>query len=147
MVDEEGDGSSTKTRGAGRGGLNVVSPLFLIILIVCLLVGCGEKYSTQGRALSKKIDDYLISRGICSTVKDCNVKFETYEGHGNQVNYSIYNPKDRKGLAVLIEFVIENGIQITGGVPISISVYPKSRKDYGNFIFNPETIIKVEVIK
>lgn len=118
--------------------------LFFCGVMILLFVGCGEKYSEQGHLLSKKINESMIAAGICSTFNECKTQLEIYGGHGNQVNYTIYNP-DRKALAVLIEYVIENGIQITGGVPISISVYPKPREDYGNFFFQPNAMIKVEV--
>jgi hypothetical protein len=126
--------------------LYLVGAALLAVIIVSILVGCGEKYSEQGHILSREIHNNLISRGIC-TSKDCNAEYEVYGGHGNQINYSIYNPKDRKVLAALIEFVVENGLQISGGVPISISVYPKSRSEYGNMLFNPKPIVKVEVAK
>lgn len=110
-----------------------------------LLGGYSDgKYSEQASRLSKSIDMDLISRGFCSTVNECDTQLEVYGGHGNRINYTIYGPKSRKILAAFIGFVVENGVEITGGVPISISVYPKTREEYGNPIVRGETIIKVE---
>jgi hypothetical protein len=111
------------------------------------MVGCGDKYSKQGRELSKRINEHLIETGICSTIKECHAQLETYVDHDTRVNFSIYNPNNRKALAAFIEYVIEYGIQITDGIPISIKVYPESRQSYGNFIIPPKSIIKVEVSK
>lgn len=77
---------------------------------------------------------------------DCSKKIRLYGGHGNQVNYSIYAP-DKKALAATIAFVVENGMEITGGVPISVSVYPRSRESYGNMFFSPNPTISLEISK
>lgn len=121
--------------------------LSIIFFLCCFMVGCGEKYTKQGGDLSKKIEEHLIETGICSTRKECNAQLEVYVGHGNAVHYTIYNPKNRKALAAFIKYVIENGIQITDGIPIFITVYPKSRQSYGNSIFRSKPIIKIEVSK
>lgn len=135
------------------------SAIFLCVCVVCivfmawgamklldLLGGYSDgKYSKQGNQLLKSIDMDLISRGFCSTVNECKTQLEVYGEHGNRINYSIYGPKNRNVLAAFIGFVVENGTEITGGVPISISVYPKSSEQYGNPLVRGETMIKVEV--
>ncbi len=124
----------------------VTHSIILAALLIIFITGCVEKYNKQGHALSKELNNHLMKQGFC-TSKNCKRDFEIFGGHGNRVNFSIYNPKDKKVLASIIEYVVEHGLQVTGGVPISIYVYPKSRKEYGNFLFRPETILKLEVTK
>jgi hypothetical protein len=119
----------------------------IISFIGLLLSGCGEKYSNEGHLLFQEIHKNLISQGICLSEKNCYEKFEIKGGHGNQVNFSIYNPHSRKGLAIMIKFIVESGLKITKGIPISIYVYPKSRKEYGNFLIGPKPMIEMEISK
>jgi hypothetical protein len=119
--------------------------IFLLITFsIEPVMAMGEKYSKQGDALSKAMDRELINRGLCKDFNDINNKLPMFGGHGNQVNFSIYKP-DRKILAATFEFLIAHGIEITGGVPIAIRVYPKSREEYGNIVFSPKPTIQLEI--
>lgn len=122
--------------------------LISILLVALFSIGVanamGEKYREQGQALSMAIDRELISRGLCKDFNDVKSKLLMYGGHGNHVNFSIYQP-DRKVLAITFEFIVAHGLEVTGGVPISVSVYPKSREEYGNIIFSPNPTIQLEV--
>lgn len=135
-----------------RDDNRALSPVFSIIHYITIsflltLTGCGEKYSTQGNMLTKKIYEHMIYEKICSDINDCNNNVEIYTSHGNRVNYMLYNVKNRKILSSIIEFIVENGINITNGVPISVSVYPEPRKYYGNFHIFTKKIIEIEVEK
>ncbi len=131
---------------------SVMQKLKLIAVSVLLFVSfanrpamaMGEKYREQGNALSKAIYQELIKTGLCKDNNNVIGKLPMYGGHGNQVNFSIYKP-DRKILAATFEFLIAHGIEITGGVPIAIRIYPKSREEYGNIVISPKPAIQLEI--
>ena len=119
----------------------------ILAAVIISISGCGEKYSEQGHLLFQEIHKHLINSEICISKKECYKKFEIYHSHGNRVNFSIYNQKNNKKLSELIGFIVENGYKITGGVPISIYVYPKTRADYGNFLISPKPMMTLEINK
>lgn len=106
---------------------------------------CGSGYSEEHVLLSKSINNHLIENGFCSSPRECHGKLDIYGAEGKQIHFSIYGQENRKMIAVFIEFVIEKGIGITRGKPISIRVFPKRRKEYGSIFFSPKDIINVEI--
>lgn len=106
----------------------------------------GEKYASQGNRLSMAITQYLIEKKICvAGGQACSKKLETYGGHGNRVNYSVYGA-DKQALSAMLTFIIEHGIKVTDGVPISVFVYPNSRISYGSMLFNePSPVLTLKV--
>jgi glutamate-1-semialdehyde aminotransferase len=110
------------------------------------ITGCGERYTKEGGELSAEINKELIAQGFCSSPKECNQILRTYVGHGNHVNYSIYAPQNKSALAAVFKLLIERGMKITHGVPISVIVYPNTREEYGNTLFySPEPSIILEI--
>lgn len=101
-------------------------------------------YTIEGNELSSEINKELIAKGLCKLPKECQSVLEMYGGHGNQVNFSIYAP-NKLALKTVFQFLIERGIDITHGIPISVKVYPKSRDEYGNFNFNSKPSITLEI--
>lgn len=119
--------------------------IFILVVIGGFLSGCGEKYSEPGHLLFQEIHKHLINSGICISKKECYKKFEIYGGHGNRVNFSVYNQKDNNELAKLIGFIIKQGFKITGGVPISVFVYQNERADYGSFLISPKPMMTLRI--
>jgi hypothetical protein len=124
--------------------LFAVSVLLFVSLPNWPAMAMGEKYSEQGHTLSKAIYQELIRTGLCKDSDEVIARLPMYGGHGNQVNFSIYKP-DRKILAATVEFLIAHGFEITGGIPIAIRVYPKSREEYGNIVISPKPTIQLEI--
>lgn len=126
---------------------------FLILIFLFCLTGCGTRNMGEARLLGGAMINHLSEKGICHTASECSRKFDWTGEHENGVHWNIYDASDRKAVATLINFVVEHGIEITGGVPISITVYPMLRKDIGIhfknggqiIIFKPKNIIKIEV--
>jgi hypothetical protein len=126
---------------------------FLILIFLFCLTGCGTRNTDEARLLGGAMIDHLSEKGICHTAHECSRKFDWTGEHENGVHWNIYDASDRKAVATLINFVVEHGIEITGGVPISITVYPMLRKDIGIhsenggqiIIFKPKNITKIEV--
>ena len=125
----------------------------LIVGVLSLLpagsaLAIGEKYADQGARLGRAIDKHLIDQKICmSGGQDCNRKLPMYGGHGNKINFSIYAP-DKQALAAMVAYLIEHGMEVTGGVPISITVYPKTREAYASLLFSsPDPSITFKIDK
>jgi hypothetical protein len=106
-------------------------------------IGCGEPYRNEGDKLNEEINKELIAQKLCNSTRECNQIFRASSSHGNQLNYSVYAP-DKLVLATAFKVVIEKGMEITNGVPISIKVYPKTREEYGNNPFYT-SIITLEI--
>lgn len=105
----------------------------------------GEKYAEQGNRLGRAIEQHLIDKKICSNdAQRCVKKLTMYGGHGNRINFSIYAP-DRQALAAMFSFLVQHGMEVTGGIPISITVYPKTRAAYGNIFFSPPEQMTMEI--
>lgn len=122
--------------------------VFSVMLLAKPASGVGEKYSEQGSQVAKAVNQILVKKGICKPdLSDCTKKLTMYGGHGNRVNFSIYNP-DKRALAAMVEFLIDDGIRITEGVPIHIYVYANSRESYGSLLFSaPKPVIYLEINK
>lgn len=115
----------------------------------CILIlnGCGEKFTAEGNALGKAINEHLIAQTLCKDYADCKKKVEIYGGHGSQVNFSAYAVKDPKLVYAVLGFVASEGMRITKGVPISVSFYPEPHEQYVNTINFSKPTINLEVMK
>jgi len=120
--------------------------VILVVLTGMLLMGMGERYSKQGHALGKRVVEVLIQQGYCSDGNDCNKREVVLGEHGNRVNFNFYGMTDSKVLSVVFAMVLTEGLEITGGVPITISVFPKPKKEYlGAKSFFQKPSIRMEV--
>ncbi len=121
--------------------------LCLLLLFISIKKGWfGEKNSEEKNALARSINTYLIEKGFCTSGEECNKKLDAYVGRGGKhIAYSLYGISNRKMIAVFIGFVVEHGMEITQGVPVTIDVYPKRRAEYRNFLLPQKSIIEVEV--
>jgi hypothetical protein len=104
-----------------------------------------EKFREQGHALVTAMHQELIQQNLAPSDFNGFLKeVPLYGGHGDKVNLTIYKP-DRNALAAIFKFLVVHGLEVTGGVPISIRVYPKSREEYGNIISLPKASIELEI--
>lgn len=134
----------------GKRGLINIFIGFIIVFIIAIIFGKvpimgGEMYTKEGEALGAEITKELINQGFCKTNHECNQVLEIYAAHGNRVNFSIYGPKNKSALATVIKLIVERGIQLTSGIPISVRVFPKSRNEYGDIFLEPKSIIRLEI--
>ena len=127
--------------------LNFLRKAIGSLLCILVLNGCGEKFTDEGNALGKAINEHLIAQMLCKDYADCKNKVEIYGGHGNQVNFTAYAVKDPRLVYALIGFVASEGMRITKGVPISLSFYPKPRASYREIFDFSEPNFKLEVKK
>jgi len=92
----------------------------------------GEKYAEQGGRLSGALRTALVTGGFCKTSQECQKLLPGTAGHGDRVRIAYYEVNDRniKALSVLINMVVEQGISITSGIPITITAYKESHEEY-----------------
>jgi len=122
----------------------------MLILCVCavslMLMGMGEKYSEQGRALSPRVYEVLFREGYCTDWQDCYRKEVMFGEDGNRVNLHLYGVQDRKVIASVLSMVAAEGMEITGGVPITIRFFSKPKKELlglKSFTASPAIIMEV----
>lgn len=121
-----------------------------LILCVCavslMLMGVGEKYRKQGNALSLRVYDVLLREKYCTDLQDCHRKEVMFGEDGNRVNLHLYGVHDRKVIASVLSVVAAEGMGITGGVPITIRFFLKSKKELlglKSFTASPAIIMEV----
>ena len=120
--------------------------VILVVLTGVLLMGMGERYGKQGHTLGGKVYQALIQQGYCVDIDDCHKKAVMFGEDGNRVNLNLYGVEDRKVLSAVFAMVLTEGLEITGGVPITISVFPKPKKEYlGAKSFFQKPSIRMEV--
>lgn len=123
---------------------------FILIFTITILFGKGsimggEMYTKEGEALGAEITKELIKQGFCKTSRECNQVLEIYGGYGNRVNFSIYAPKNKSALAAVFKLLVERGIELTNGISIAVTVFPKSRNEYGDIFFEPKSVVRLEI--
>lgn len=105
-----------------------VSILIVLSITIC---GCGEKYARQGELLSAAIKRNH-EKERCLSSENCWSNFEVFGEHGNRVNINIYGVDSEKDISGTLMFVSENGLRITGGVPISLRFFREKKEDLLN---------------
>lgn len=108
-----------------------------------------DRHEEEGARLALEIHEFLKEENICSSPMECKKLFSTYRRHGNKVNLNIYgvnNKKSNEAVLKVFELVLNRGVIITDGVPITIRVFSKSREEYGSIIpgFGPKPIVTLE---
>lgn len=112
----------------------------------------GERYTDQGGRLSAATIDMLIAKGFCKTPRECHGFLPRYGGHGDRVRTSFYEigKKNSQAFHAVIELVIQDGIRITDGVPITIRGYRETHEEYrksGLFLKDVKPFLILEVNK
>lgn len=109
--------------------------------------------SPQGSALTKALFDQLKAQGVCKDNRSCNDALQMYREDGKRIYLNMYSQKDKKLASIVAEFLVARGLQITGGLPITLRVYPDPKTQYlgpvGNLAIigvTPESI-KLEINK
>lgn len=120
--------------------------IFCVCAMSLMLMGMGEKYSEQGGRLGKRIHALLITEGYCAKNNNLNCKDVLFGEDGNRVNLHLYGVHDRKVIASVLSVVAAEGMEITGGVPITIRFFSKPKKELlwlKSFTASPAIIMEV----
>ena len=130
-----------------RSYLRAIFFIVLALFSVSLIVGCGERYTSEGNLLAQEISRELVNRGVCENQRDCFNKLPIYGEHGSHVHFNCYEvgQKNKLILNAVINIVVTRGMEITKGVPITIEAFPKSHEEYVKSSFSKKPIIKMEV--
>lgn len=93
----------------------------------------GDKFSSQGNALYKSILDELIRQGVCSDNQSCSNALRLYSEDGDRIYMNMYGQTDKRLGSVVAKHIIENGIGLTGGVPITLRIYASQKSENTGF--------------
>jgi hypothetical protein len=98
-------------------------------------IGAGEGYTRQGHDLGEAIINALMEKGYCRKTEkdiDCVHNIPVFVGNGNRIHKSYYEigEQNREMFLFIVNFVARKGVEITGGVPISIYGYHETHEEY-----------------
>lgn len=111
----------------------------------------GSGFTEQGNALYKALSEYLIAQDICKDYKTCHDAHQIYrEDGGGRIYFNMYGQRDKTLTSMVAGFLVTNGLRITGGMPITLSVFEAPKTLNMGFmagIGKSETSIKLEINK
>lgn len=111
----------------------------------------GAGFSEQGNALSKALYNDLLKKGICTNVRACAESLQMYREDGKRIYVNMYGQKNTILASKVAAFYIEKGLNITGGMPITLKVFTGPKTQYLGLIKglfgNNEEILKLELNK
>lgn len=132
-----------------RAVLSIVF-LFAYLGTESVSMAAGEKYSEQGHALSKALVVELVKEKICVDVKACAEMLQMYGEDGDRIHLHIYSQTNRSFVSAVSRYLIESGLKVTGGVPITLLAFPGSHAQYMGIkaaFGSKEYAIKLEINK
>lgn len=126
----------------------------LVFIFLCLnylnSYAGGEQYRNQGHALGARIYEVLIQKHYCIDSNDCQKKEVMFGESGKRVNLNLYGIQEHEIISDVLQMVMHEGIKITDGAPITISVYPKQKSEYlgiKSALISPEPTVRLEINK
>lgn len=92
----------------------------------------GKKYSEQGAKLGAALHDALVSNGFCKTPKECYDLLPSTIETDSMVLLHFYEigEKNQAAFVTIVALVLTNGIQITGGAPITVKAFRETHEKY-----------------
>ena len=107
----------------------------------------GEKNKTELNNLWSEIKKMLIRSGHCNSAEDCFKRIPIYGEGGDRININIYGPASKESVMSILDFVMQEGLIITNGVPVTVQVFQKEKKEYINRVIGnfAKPKIKLEV--
>ena len=108
----------------------------------------GDRFSNQGNALYKALLDELMRRGVCTDNQSCSNATQMYGEDGDRIYFNMYGQTDPHLGITVARFILENGLRVTDGMPITLKVYSTPKSHEAGSIFRKKVeIIKLEVNK
>lgn len=87
----------------------------------------GDKFSEPGNSLYSAILDNIKQHNLCSTNQDCFNILKIYREDGDRIHLNMYGQKNRTVSSLVTDFLIKNGIAITKGKPITLTVFEQEK--------------------
>jgi hypothetical protein len=86
-------------------------------------------YSDQGDALSQALYEDLVKKRVCSNMPACSQMLQMYGSDGKRILLNMYAQKDTVLVSKVVAFLVEKGLKISRGMPITLKVFsaPKSK--------------------
>jgi len=131
----------------------------ILVLAITLFFGTslgayamGKKYSDQGKKFSDAMHSALVSKGFCKTSRECYDLLPGTIETDSLVLVHFYEVSERNQAAFLtvVALSLTDGMQITGGVPITINAFRETHEKYrtsGLVIKNVKPFATIEVNK
>ncbi len=112
----------------------------------------GKKYSEQGKKFGDAMHRALVSKGLCKTPRECYDLLPGTIETDSLVLVHLYEVGERNQAAFLtvVALSLTDGMQITGGVPITINAFRETHEKYrtsGLVIKNVKPFATIEVNK
>ncbi len=98
--------------------------------------------------LKEALRKTLVKQGLCLNIEDCVSM--SHEGSTKRIYLNLYDQIDKKLASHIVDFFIQEGIKITGGIPISFRVFPKDKEEYLGLRYtfgSNDYLIKLEINK
>jgi hypothetical protein len=111
----------------------------------------GSGFSEQGNALYKALNEHLVAKGVCKDHQTCHNAHQIYrEDGGGHIYFNMYGQSDKALASTVAEFLVANGLKITGNMPITLRVFEGPKTQYLGFkamINRSQESIKLEINK
>ena len=132
---------------------------FLTTALVTFLVGllfsqvsfAGGGFTEQGNKLSEALYNELIKKRVCTDNHACFDALQMYGADSKRIYLSMYGQKNMLFASEVVTFLIEKGLKITDGMPITLKVFPAPQSYYLGFfkgLFgNNDEVMKLELNK
>ena len=137
-----------------KSGCRIIS-IKVVLLIAFLGVTdvstAGSGFSDQGNALSKALSEHLTKKKVCRDYQNCHQLLQMHgEDGGGRIYFSMYGQADAALSSMVAGFLVANGLEITGGMPITLFVFKGPKTQYWGFlamIRKSQESIKLEINK
>lgn len=107
----------------------------------------GNNFSSEGNKLYKSLANHLIEKGVCIDYGSCWEKTNIYREDDTKIRINMYNQKSKNLASVVAQFLIENGISITEGKPITLKAFSESKDKHLGVFGRKDQLFKLEIEK
>lgn len=108
----------------------------------------GSGFTKQGNDLTAGLIQHLIAKGICKDNPTCWGVTQIYRKDGSgRIYLNMYGQKNTALTSIVTEFLVANGLQLTGGIGITLTIYSGPHTQYEGFFGRRGESIKLEINK
>ena len=110
----------------------------------------GSIFSQEAEMLINALHKDLIKKRVCDNDFMCSEMLQTLTEGNKRIYLNMYGQTDTVLASYVVAFFIEKGKIITGGIPITLRVFPKPKTEYMGLKYafgSNEYLIKLELNK
>ena len=111
--------------------LTTITITLLSALLFSELSFAGAGFTEQGNALTAALYDELVKQKVCSIntqLSTCSLQM--LRADGKRIHLNMYGQTDTLLASKVAAFLVEKGIIITRGMPITLKVFPAPKTEY-----------------